>query len=95
MLNGDIAPADDRSLIVDGKRFVVHAPVQPEEVEKVINRARFTNQKRIEQPNFDVRVRIERSESRVDSGRAVIIQQKANSDAAIGGIAALIMPSTE
>ena len=28
ILVGDIAPADDRRLIVDGERFVVHAPVR-------------------------------------------------------------------
>ena len=63
----------------------MHAPVQPGEVEKVINRTRFTHHKRIEQPNFDIGLRIERDESRVESGGAVVVQQQPNPDGAIGG----------
>jgi hypothetical protein len=46
---------------------------------------RRANDKRIEEPYLDVRVRIERGEKGVESGRIVVVQQQSHADTTISG----------
>jgi hypothetical protein len=85
VLIADVGATDDGHLIVGGEQLVVHAPVHPEEVGDKPDGARSTYDKRVEEPNFDVRMRIQRRERRVDPGCAVVVEQEPHSHTAISG----------
>ncbi len=60
VLVGEIASANDRHLVVNGKRFVVHAAIQNVEVRDEADEARAPTRKRIENAYLDVLVHVER-----------------------------------
>ena len=61
----------------------MHAPVGAKEVGQIAN-PRFANHKRVEEPHFDIRMRIKRGENRVKTGSVVIIEEKPDADTTIG-----------
>src|SRR5205807_9189016 len=74
---------NDRGLIGGGKRLVMHAPVQSGEVGRISDPSRRMNDKGIEESNFDVWTRIERSEQWVEPRAVVVVQQQPHADAPI------------
>src|SRR5438445_432511 len=79
------APADDGSLIVGGERLVVHAPVEALEVREIAQEAPPSDLERVEQPNLDVRVRVERGEHGIETGGVVVVEQQPHSYAPLRG----------
>ena len=85
----DVASADDRHRVVDDERFVVHAPVEARSVDDELadlgQHRRVARVERIEQPHFDVRMRIERIEHVLGVAGIEIVDEQAHAHAAIGG----------
>ena len=84
ILIAHVAPADDRGQAVDGEGLVVHAPVEPEEVEGVGQHLRAAQIERVPQPHLDEGVRVELGQLGVEAGRAVVVEQQPDPHAAIG-----------
>ena len=80
----DIAPTDDRGLVVGSEGLVVHAPVDAFEIHQHSERARRAQRHWIEQPDLEVRVGIEREQMGVVRRGTEIVQQQAHAHAAIG-----------
>ena len=80
----DVSAADHRGGVVDGEALVVHAMVEAEEVEKVIQRLRISQHERIEQAHFHVGKRVQGSELRVHSTDAIVVDQQPHPHAAFG-----------
>ena len=82
---GYIAPADDRDLVVDGERLVVHAPVDSAESrQRALRPARGAAVKRVEYSNLEVRVRMQRRQTDVVATRKHVVHQQPHANAAIG-----------
>jgi len=62
-------------LAVGGERLVVHPPVEALEVREIAEEAPPADPERIEQPNLDVRVRVERREDGIETRGVVIVEQ--------------------
>ena len=83
ILVGDVASADDRRLIVDGKGLVVHAPVRRLEVQQEVQHRAAAARDGIEEANLDVRVLIEPQQVLVLDRREHVVEQEANPNTAI------------
>ena len=79
-----IAPADDRHLVVSGKRLVVHAVIHTREISKKVGCASTALHQRVVEAHLDIRMRIEGGDRFVETGRIRIVQQDAHAHAAIG-----------
>ena len=81
----DVTATDDRRFGIGGKRLVVHAPIQAAKVAEVAERLEPAVRERIEQPNLDIVVAIQRSDRRVEPRDAVVVEQKPHAHATLGG----------
>ena len=84
ILVGDVAAADHGDQVVGRERLVVHAPVQAPEVGQVAQDARPALHERVVQAHLDVRMRLENGDRRVEAARVAVVEQEANSNAALG-----------
>ena len=80
----DIAATDDRRRIVGNHQFVVHAPVDPAEVENEVETGPPTVGERVEQTNLDIGVGIEGGDNRIAGLVVGIVDEQAHLDPAIG-----------
>ena len=85
---GDVAAADHCHLVVDDEALVVHAPVQPAELQQHLRRLRdragLAGIEGIEDPDLDLVVRIERIEHRLGVLVVDVVHQQAHAHAAVG-----------
>src|SRR5262249_39654676 len=70
-----------RDGVVDDERFVVHAMVDAREVGDDVERG-----ERIEEADVDVGIGIERGEIDTRAGTVEVVDEKANTHAAVGGV---------
>ena len=79
----EISPADDGHLVVDGKRLVVHAPVQDIEVRDKADQPGAAPRKGIEYANLDVDVVVQAQEARIDGLGQGVVHEQSHPDTAI------------
>ncbi len=79
----DVAPADDRRLVVRGERLVVHAAVEAREIGRQLAQAEAAAGVGIEKAHLDVRVRVERCDAVVEAARVVVVEQQPHAHAAL------------
>ena len=76
VLVGDVPPADDRDLVVDREGLVVHAPVDAADVadraQRAAGGAAFEG---VEDPDLEVRVRVQCRQPDVETGREHVVDQ--------------------
>ena len=84
----DIASSNDADFVVDDEELVMHPIVEPgriaQKLRDVHERDLSAVGKRIEDPQFDIRVSGERPDLRFATERAGVVEQHANPHAAIG-----------
>ena len=80
----DIAAADDRRRIVGNHQLVVHAAVDPAEVENEVESGPAPVGERVEQTDLDIGVGIEGGDDRIAGLVVGIVDKQAHPDPAIG-----------
>ncbi len=72
----DVAPADDRNLVIDREGLVVHAAIYPSETgQGALESPGRATVEGVEYAYLEVRVRVERGDADVVTGREHVIQQ--------------------
>jgi len=84
ILIADVASAEDGRLVVGDESLVVHAPVQAREVADHAEVAEASIRHRVEEPDLDVGVRVQREEDVVVRLRADVVDKDAHAHAAVG-----------
>ena len=88
ILIADIAPADERDRIVDDHQLVVHPVVEPRvaehEFEGAKKRRMAAIRERVEDPDLDLRMRVQRHDLLIACDRFAIVDQHAHAHAAVG-----------
>src|SRR5690606_33467468 len=85
----DIATSKDADRSVGGKRLVVHAPVEANEIEGITQRLGPSQHEGIEQAHLGLGQGIERGEIVIEAGDAVVIEQQADTNTPLGSLAQL------
>ena len=81
-----VTAADDRDLIVDRERLVMHAPIENIEIGDEADQPGTTARKRIEDTNFDFHVVIETQQATVYGLRQRIVHQQPDANTTVGSL---------
>jgi hypothetical protein len=84
VLVADVTAADDADPTIGGVGLVVHAAVQPPEVDQVAQRPPAPLAEGIEQPHLDVGLGLQRGQQRVHALGVVVVEQQPHPHAALG-----------
>src|SRR5210317_459400 len=91
ILVGDIAPADNRYLVIDSERLVVHAAVNaPEPGQGALGPPGRTAVERIEYTDLEVRMRVQRGHANVVARCEHVVEQESDTYAAVGRLEQII-----